>query len=298
MAISAKNYVGQTMPLYTIGHIQTRLRGALGSKTTFIVVEGNDDIAFYERFFDKTASAMYPSEKLDGDGNVIPGGCEETMHVVSTILNEGKTQKIIGIIDTDYRRFEKNWKYPKAIFHTDRKDMEMTVLAHPNVRAALRAWNKNIDGVISIIEPVVKHMGMLRICNDVLSLGCRMNKVKIHNAIDEQHGNVIKSDWKCVLTKRFLSQCYKQTGIAGWSKAIIGLLQIQNMHIQNYDMYDIGQGHDTLHMMHYLLNNNRYTWRQIWQEMQKAYSINEFHSSNLYQTLRQWQIQIGVNILR
>ena len=46
-------------------------------------------------------------------------------------------QTVIGIMDTDYRKYIEGYTYPRNIFHTDCRDMEMTALSTHSVKQAL-----------------------------------------------------------------------------------------------------------------------------------------------------------------
>ena len=58
------------MSRHTLGHIYAKLNSRRRMQTTFVIVEGADDLAFYHRFFDGRVTDVYYSTKLDDQGNV------------------------------------------------------------------------------------------------------------------------------------------------------------------------------------------------------------------------------------
>ena len=176
MAVSTRTKVEQDMSHHTLGHIFTKLRGRFSDRTTFVVVEGADDLAFYRRFFNTSTTAVYYSTKQTDEGEIVTGGCEELQNIVKSVLVDGRTDKIIGIMDTDYRKYKKNYKYPQQVFHTDYRDMEMTAFNTPSVKAALNVWNSDFTNKLKSLEPMLRHAGKLRIINEIYRLGCNFKK--------------------------------------------------------------------------------------------------------------------------
>ena len=98
MASSIRTQVEQDMSRHTLGHIFAKLRVSRGSRIVFVVVEGSDDLAFYMRFFDRRVVSVYYSTRLKDDGTVDTGGCEELQNIVKTVLDDGRTDKVVGIM--------------------------------------------------------------------------------------------------------------------------------------------------------------------------------------------------------
>lgn len=297
MAGPLRTRIEQDMTKHTLGHIDTKLRGMLGSRTTFVIVEGCDDLAFYKRFLDISKTTSYYSTKLNDEGKVQDGGCEELQNIVRTVLEEGRTDKIVGIMDTDYRKYMDGYHYPQNIFHTDYRDMEMTALSTPSVQQSLRGWIAGFDGIFERLKVMLRHAGVLRILNDRYHLGCSFKrKVKINCIFDTCTQGVVEQ-WRKTYDRRFLKACFnkRKQSFVGVFKTLLGLCKAGVFYItHSFDRendYDVCQGHDTLQLLSLsLVDTATYSQDAIWEKCFDAYTIDDFKNSRLYASLQAWAI--------
>ena len=297
MAGPLRTRIEQDMTKHTLGHIDTKLRGMLGRRTTFVIVEGSDDLAFYKRFLDISKTTSYYSTKLNDEGKVQDGGCEELQIIVRTVLEEGRTEKIVGIMDTDYRKYLDGYQYPHNIFHTDHRDMEMTALSTPSVQQSLRRWIVGFDGIFDGLKVMLRHAGELRILNDRYRLGCSFKKkVKINCIFDTSTQRVVEH-WRETYDGRFLKACLnkrKQT-FMGALRTLSGLCKAVIFYLtHSFDResdYDVCQGHDTLQLLSLsLVDTATYSPDTIWEKCFDAYSIDDFKNTRLYASLQAWAV--------
>ncbi|MBQ4055884.1 MAG: DUF4435 domain-containing protein [Bacteroidaceae bacterium] len=300
MATSLQNIVQNNQPIHTIGHIRQKLNGSLSQQITFIIVEGNDDLDFYRSFFKPNNSFIYSSIKE----NDIMGGCAYLQEIVKTVLSWGKTEKIFGIMDTDYRKYIPFYKYPQAVFHTDYRDMEMMVLSVPNVQAALNNWNNQIQNAIATITPVVRFQGRLRIWNEIFKLGCNFKKyAKISNLFNTKTHSIY-TDWEKRAIENFYKGCRNRKD-SFFKKIYKPLLSrtVRCIHAlplyKNASDYDICRGHDMLLLLSYqMVHTNIYSDKNIWEKMKQAYSLMDFKATRLYRSIRQWENKHQVQIVK
>lgn len=305
MSKALRTVVEQDMTRHTLGHIFAKLKGQRVGKTTFLVVEGADDLAFYRRFFDRRSVAAYYSTKLKDDGTVETGGCEELQHIVKTVLEDGRTDKVIGIMDTDYRRYIKDYRYPQNIFHTDHRDMETTALSTPSVELALASWIPNYQKKIEGMEPVLRHVGVMRILNDKFRIGCNFGKkCKIDRLYDEQR-HVIFDDWKKRYNRSFLTASMKNKRKTTMQKAKTvlslggALLHYLLCSYKKESLFDVAQGHDTLQFLSLnTAKNSVYSKQAIWEKCFDAYSPADFARTRLYADIDAWQQRKGLSLFR
>ena len=304
MASSLRTRVEQDMTKHTLGHIEAKLQGMLGGRTTFVVLEGADDLAFYKRFFDISKTASYYSTKMNDEGKVQDGGCEELQHIVRTVLAGGTTDRIVGIMDTDYRRYLPRYAYPQNIFHTDHRDMEMTAMSTLSVQQALRGWIAGFDRILDGLRPMLRHAGKLRIMNDRFGLGCSFKKrVKISSIFDTCEQSVVKH-WRARYDRKFLDACLrkrKQTfsglvkTLAGLSKAALFYLTHPFSHENDYD---VCQGHDTMQLLSLsLVNTATYSPDAIWEKCFDAYTFDDFKGTRLHASLHAWEQATGAKVI-
>lgn len=303
MASSIRTQVEQDMSRHTLGHIFAKLRVSRGSRIVFVVVEGSDDLAFYMRFFDRRVVSVYYSTRLKDDGTVDTGGCEELQNIVKTVLDDGRTDKVVGIMDTDYRKYRKGYIYPKNIFHTDYRDMEMTALSTASVQQALRTWIIGYDAVLHRIEPMLRHAGTLRIMNDLYRLGVSFKKkVKISSVFDNSTHRIF-TDWKLRYNEAFKKSCFKKrVGFTEYLREWVRLKKVSiHMALHDYgkdSFYDICQGHDTISLLSLsLVNNSVYSETNIWEHCFDAYTLEDFKRTRLYVSISHWSEGKGVGRL-
>lgn len=304
MAGPLKTRIEQDITKHTLGHIHTKLRGMLGSRTTFVIVEGSDDLAFYNRFFDISKTASYYSTKINKDGIVQDGGCAELLNIVSTVLDEGLTDKIVGIVDTDYRKYLDDYLYPPNIFHTDHRDMEMTALSMLSVQQTLRSWITDYDGIMDGLKNMLRHAGVLRIMNDRFRLGCSFKKkVKISCIFDTSRHAVVEH-WRAKYDSNFLKACLnkRKQSFLGLIKTLICISKAAVFYVTHSfsreSDYDVCQGHDTLQLLSLsLIDTATFSPDAIWEKCFNAYTINDFKSTRLYASLHSWELTKSVRIL-
>lgn len=302
---SLRTVVEQDMTRHTLGHIFAKLNGQRVSRTTFVVVEGGDDLAFYGRFFDRRVVSAYYSTKEKDDGTIDTGGCEELQHIVKTVLEDGRTDKVIGIMDTDYRRYVKGYTYPQNIFNTDCRDMEMTALGTSSVKHALTGWILDYSNLLRTIEPVLRHAGLLRVLNEKYRLGCNFDKkCKIDKTFDE-HSHTLYTDWKKRYLKAFLkaSLLNKRKNTSQRIKTSIGLCKA-TLHclLHSYKKertVDLLQGHDTIHLMSLCTaKTSTYSEQAIWEKCFDAYTPADFARTRLFAAINAWQVGMGLSIFK
>lgn len=305
MATTTRTKVEQDMTRHTLGHIFTKLKGQRRNRTTFVIVEGSDDLAFYGRFFDKRVVSAYYSTKLKDDGNVEDGGCEELQHIVKTVLDDGRTDNVFGIMDADYRKYVKDYVYPQNIFHTDYRDMEMTALSTFSVRQALSSWINGFENLWNQLIPALRYAGTLRILNDKFSLGCNFKKkCKIYKVFDEQ-SHRIAADWKYQYYKAFVRACLKsknQTTFQKLCKRVFLIKALIHKCFFNYnqeDLFDICHGHDTIQLLSLcLVKTDVYSKLAIWEKCFDAYTLSDFAKTRLYTAINVWQTEKGVSLFK
>lgn len=305
MATSTRTKADQDMSRHALGHIYAKLNAPLRSRTTFVIVEGADDLAFYMRFFNRKVTSLYYSTKLDANGDVKDGGCKELQRIVSNVLDDKRTDKVIGIMDTDYRKYKKGFTCPFNIFLTDYRDMEMMALSTSSVQQSLNGWIADYESQLDQIQPILRHAGTLRILNDIYQLGCSFKKkVKIDCVYDEQ-SHTIYPDWKKRYNSAFKEGCLKNKKQKGFKKIAVTLnycrAQIHKT-VRSYkeeDFYNICQGHDFMSLLSKcLVKTSVYSIENIWTKCFDAYTIVDFKQTKLYYSLHAWESKKGLSLFR
>lgn len=304
MATSTRTHVEQDTSKHALGHIFAKLNGQNKTRTVFVVVEGSDDLAFYKRFFKDGITSMYYSTRLTENGEMRPGGCKELQNIVKAVLEDGRTDRIVGIMDTDYRRYKKGYVYPQNIYHTDHRDMEMTTISTQSVQLALKNWMGKYDVVMSQLEPVLRHIGALRVVNDVYNIGCNFQKQAKIIKVFDQKNQVLYNDWKKRYIILFLRGCFKKKNT--FKKKVLTLISLCKalFHFICYpykeeSFYDISRGHDVLKLLSVMsIHTAVYSEDNIWEKCFDAYSLSDFKCTELYSAIHEWEIKRNLSILR
>jgi hypothetical protein len=279
-ACSLKDATEQQQPLYTKSRIKMGLRTPQGSHQVWIVVEDSDDIHVYTNFFNPHTTRVLPSEGEDGQK-----GYKNVEAIVREIIEEEVNALIFGIRDKDYTTYKYSpYEYPPSVFHTDYRDIEMTMLASPSVRTSLKEWDNNILPKIDEGKDVTREIGYMRICNYLYNLGCNFKKkVKISLAWDNT-SNTIIPNWKCVLMNAFLQNCTNNAFSLSYFNATVAFNALES---ENY--FNICQGHDVLKLLQYMMmHTDQYNETSIMKKMIAAYSLDDFKTTHLYHSILEW----------
>lgn len=274
--------VDSRLPKYPLGIILAKLNGNLSQYQCYVIVEGHDDKSFYERFFDNSVCNIYWSQKEDGKD----GGCAYLQEIVSHVLKVRRETRIIGIMDTDYRKFIRGYNMPANIYNTDHRDMEMTVLSTASVNGFLCNWCVRYSNAFIQITPIVRHIGCLRVINEIYNLGINFDIISKMSIVFDIKTHQIRQGWRQTINSLFFTQKTKKRLCMGGSKCYTIL-----SHYKNIDLFDLAQGHDTLSMLGFILNDNDYSISKIWKEATSAYSLTDFKNTQLYQRIHEWEVR-------
>lgn len=272
--ISLKDTVNRLQPCYTESVILLARNSPGGENCVWIVVEGDDDIEIYEKFFDPDCTKVLPSE-IDGKK-----GCTYLEQIVANLLSTDISIPVFGIRDADYTRYENPpRKFPNSVFATDYRDIETMMLAAQSVTRALMKWNHRFSNALIQCLPIARHIGYMRACNYLNDLGCNFKKrVKTSVAWDENTKTFVP-DWQERLLKLFLTNCKKPFSQQQWKTEICkrGLNREEDLYIC--------QGHDLLRLLQYTMNPND----RLKERMVVAYSLSDFRQTHLYKDISAWE---------
>lgn len=285
---SLRDSVADIEPKYTKSVIQASLRTPKGQRTVWIVVEDIDDKKVYEKFFVPDAVKILISEDEKGRK-----GCANVESIVADIIAEENCNKILGIRDADYIKYESGrYVFPESIYVTDYRDIEMMMLSAPSVMAALSEWNADIPEQLEKGKPVARKFGYMRICNHVKGLNCIFKgNVKVHKVWDESTHDFY-ADWDARVMFLFLENCEVPFSKEEYQDVVAGL----NLEDESY--YDVCRGHDVIDLLQYMLiNTQKYNRKHIMQKMIDSYALEDFKLTKLYKSVMEWTKDRNVNIL-
>ena len=311
MPESLRDTVARVTPQPTIAAITAQLNSNYGRQKTFVIVEGQDDVDFYRKFFKgSTVCDVYASVKeiKNSDGKAyLPGGKNYLRDIVKFIINKW-TDKIIGITDYDDYRFIPSHQFPQNVFPTDHRDLEMTALDTQHAKAALNAIDTTLKDKLNENEQPLRMLGLMRVCSKIFDLGLDFKNIKFTKIVDQNacvNGvRQLKADWEDILSNLFWLEFtrYKKgkkiqhNGLKYKLLVVCWLITTNNL---NADSYDLCQGHDTMGMLAYRYSDEKlHSQKNIKNAVLNSYDIKDFHASQLYKTIQKWQSIHNVNILK
>lgn len=273
-------------PKYTLSSILQGLHSPRGIKTLWVVVEDNEDKAFYEKFSNLNTSRIKTSEDENGYK-----GCEKLESIVREIRGKGYTN-IIGIRDADYIRYGGEL-IPSGIFVTDQRDLEMTLLYSQSVKDCM---SSEIAGFVSDIErsmQICRFAGYARIMNSVHDLGCNFKrKVKISKVWDGNNHTVLP-DWQERYLDNFIAQSKPECSIT--REAFYTF--VESHSLEEESDYYVCQGHDVMRVFHYIKRNAPSCQPlTLVMKMIDVYPYDDFKSTSLYQNTLDYSKSIGIEL--
>lgn len=202
MAGSLRNTTEQQQPQYTEAVIRQTCASDIGQKFVFVIVEDIEDKQAYGKFL--SAEDVHVMISQDTDGN---RGYQNVEDIVSHIRQDDVTLRICGIRDTDYTRYEDApHVFPEAVFTTDQRDLEMTLLASNSVQDGLENWKNEIKELLPHVYEDARQIGYMRAANHVCNLGCNFKrKVKLSKVWDDST-HQLKDNWLDELTDLFIQK--------------------------------------------------------------------------------------------
>lgn len=284
MAGSVRGAVEQ--PKYTLSSILQGLRSPKGSKTLWVVVEDNEDKAFYERFSDLNTSHIKTSEDEEGYK-----GCKKLEAIVESIIRKGYNN-VIGIRDADYIRYGGE-QIPSGIFVTDQRDLEMTLLYSQSVKDCLSSEIAEFMSDIEHSMQICRFAGYARIMNSVHDLGCNFKrKAKISKVWDDNNHTVFP-DWQERYLDNFIAHCKSECSITKDEFYTF----VESHSLEKESDYDICQGHDVMRVFHYIKRNAPSCQPStLVMKMIDVYPYDDFKNTSLYQNTLDYSKSIGIKL--
>lgn len=258
-----------------------------GYRRIWCVVENEDDVSVYENFFDHEKLTILPSRDENDKYS-----CRNVEQIVSELHQEETDAKVFGIRDRDYTDFYV-YSTPQNVFLTDERDLEMAMLKSRGVTDGLRNWNSEFPDKISRSCKALRHLGYLRIFNDVNQTSCvfkdRLTRISL---IWDYGKHEIKKGYEDTLTAKFIEGCGREV----LEEEIENFIQEKNL--EAYEDHKVCRGHDVLKLLSVMMIKAEFSrTKDIFCKMKKSYGLSDFKAGNLYQSISEWLQSRGINAL-
>lgn len=235
----------------------------------FCLVEGELDLEIYRG---RLNQAHIEVNIAVGENK--KAGYAKVMQYVHELRHEQPRVRVIGIRDKDYSILLGH-PYPDGVYHTDYRDIEMTILAAPSFLAS----DSTLMDKLAQVIPYCRHLAYLRIFNESHGRICNINaKVKIASVYDDSNRQY-HADWQSLLDTTFIENsqpAYAQEDIDNY---------IHDQNLDSYDYRDVCRGHDVISLLGYVYGLH-YHKGQMEAKMNAYYSKEDFYASALFASIQ------------
>ncbi len=242
----------------------------------FILVEGDSDIKFFRKFFDR--------EKCKIES--VPGGNKSLEKCVDTLVETHSL--ILGIRDADFLKLSNDDYIQKNIFLTDKHDIETTILSDEGVLNAFvsefsdKPKNEHLDLRNNIIESI-KMISYLKWLNSRENLKLIFSP-GFDNLVCFTNLNI---DFDSYL-KRVLSKSQN-----AHIKDIDTIKRkIDELQALNPDMLQLTNGHDLAktfaNYFRSILKVKDFSNKNIESSLRMLFNLEQLKTTNLYIELKNW----------
>jgi hypothetical protein len=266
----------------------------------YLIVEGNKDVKFYQKYIDKTTTRIreaFGSEKVK---------------LVLKILNERGYSRRIGIIDSDFNAILNLNEQINGLYITDDHDVEIMIIKtkaledviyHYCSKSKIGDFEKKKGKTIrEILFELGKEVGYLKLANKVHELGLIFkpstsegNQIKYKDFIDEDTLNFLGSD---KMINSIMNYSRSKSSIMKGKELIKETLnEIKKV---DYDRHHLVNGHDVTNILYLLMkktfgskNKMLNDHNAVEDSLILAYDYVDFKQTNLYKDLEEWATQNG-----
>lgn len=274
-------------PLHTKAVIKAALKSPEGSRRVWCVVESDDDVEVFEKFFIPLIVSVLPSTNEEGKRSY-----HNVESIVTELYAEETSPKVFGIRDRDYTSFSPSYVPPVNVFLTDDKDLEMMLLKSQSVIEGLRRWNPDFPENVVRSANVMRFLGYIRIFNDIKQASCvfKDNLTKVSLIWDDSTHSVY-ADYK----DRLFSKFQEATAIDVNKDEFYRF--IEQHSLERMSIYDVCRGHDVCKLLCVLMIKKEYSrQKDLFKCMRDSYSFEDFSQTVLYSDLCQWAVDRSLSI--
>ena len=266
-----------------------------GELTKWVLVEGFLDRDFFPIMFRKDVRIYIAGRVKDDDpSQKVHGGIKAVYEVVTTILEEGCTTNIIGIVDRDYVDYRAAGDNAGVditghIFMTDYRDLEMTLHTMPSAWSSVTSLPEYTDAIITKWEEVIRYLGAIRVANRHCCVYMHF-EFSVGNLYDFQTRTIVP-DWQDIAWNKAQKECNMSL-----KKEMLDIVE-EKYHLSGVNLASYTRGHDAFKLLAIMLNDGKYTEQTLLQKMIDGCSFEECKTLQLYRNIANWELT-HVELLR
>lgn len=266
-----------------------------GELTKWVLVEGKFDRDFYPIIFrDDVRVYMAGRVSEDDEKKRVNGGVRAVLEVVETILNDGYTKSIIGIIDRDYYDYR---AYGDSVgvdttghvFMTDYRDLEMTLCTLSSAWDTISSLPEYNESLSTGWEEVIRYIGAIRVAN---------RYYRVYESLEFSVGNLynytthtIMLNWQDIVWAQV-----KKKGENALQKGMLEMLEAK-FHLSDLHYSCYTRGHDAFKLLAIMLKSTKYKEASLVEKMIDNCTFADCKNLSLYKDISNWEAE-HVEMLR
>jgi hypothetical protein len=261
-------------------------------REAILILEGSTDLRLLRRFIDNTTSLIVFSHDKDKSINAI------------FLLDNENFEGAMAIIDKDFDEMDNISINSVNILFTDSHDFETMIVESPALEKVLIEYGsdkklaKQWPNIRSSLLKAALPLGYVRwLSHSKYKIGLDFDKLNYSNFIEPKSYSCNISALITILISR--SRGAKISAKA-WETEISDLL-----HMAQYNPWHVCCGHDLVAILTYglkkMFGNRRSKYIEadvIDSALRVGYELSYFVKSNLYLSIRNWEIKSGYKVLK
>ncbi|MBC1236355.1 DUF4435 domain-containing protein [Nostoc sp. 2RC] len=252
---------------------------------TFVLVEGDSDKTFYNRFVDELACKLI----------VVSGKPSSKQRVIEVleILEKSNFQGILAIVDADFDRLETSTFSSPNLLRIDTHDLETMLISSPALNKVIAEFGSeekitkfNLD-VRSVLLETGRSVGYLLWISRCSQLNLTFDGIKFSKLIDEKTLQI--DELKLIQELKNKSQAYSLK-----DEELQQQLKIKKS--KNHDPWQVCCGHHLVEILSFglrgVLGTNKATDvepNSLERNLRLAYEEIYFFETQLYSDIRTWE---------
>lgn len=266
-------------PSHTKAVIQASMKSAGGARRVWGVVESDEDVEVYEKFFLPDIVSVLPSKDEQGRRS-----CQNVETIVVELYDEEENPKVFGIRDRDYTSFNHTYVQPANVFLTDGRDLEMMMLNASSVINGLQLWHQDFPENLNLSADTMRFLGYLRIYNDIKQTSCifKNNLTKI-SLIWDASTQSVHTDYQDRLFSKFQDKC----AVTVTREEFDNFVELHELN--NHPNINVCRGHDVCRLLCVTMIKKEFSQpKDLFRRMKDSYSFDDFKQTSLYSDVQNW----------
>ena len=274
-------------PSHTKAVIQASLKSSDGAKRVWCVVEADEDMEVFEKFFLSDIVSILPSTDEDGKRSY-----RNVESIVFDLYTEEENPKVFGIRDRDYTSFCDTHNISPNVFLTDGRDLEMMLLNSYSVIHGLQSWHQDFTVNVRRSTDTMRFLGYLRIFNDIRQTSCifKDNLTKV-SLVWNASTHSVYPDYRERLFSKFQDKCPVAVTREEFDDFV------KQKELNDYSDYDVCRGHDVCRLLCVMMVKKEFSQQKdLFRCMKDSYSFADFKKTTLYSEVLNWADKRGLTI--